>query len=127
MKHPKKPQYRPGCEPLPTVIVPAQPGFTVWHYENETLVKTAVVAWEVEDVRDIDQLWPTLQAFPITHNAPANLCYRHHEGVLCDPNGVLSDSLDFFRSKADALAYIKDSIKNREAENAKRNTAAAAS
>jgi hypothetical protein len=109
------------CEPLPTVIVPAQPGWTIWHYEDNKLVKTPVAAWEVIDVRDTDDLWPTFQAFPITHNAAANNNYKSHEGVLCDPNGSFSQSLEFFRDENDALAYARKNVKWREAENAKIN------
>jgi hypothetical protein len=130
MKHPKKTKYYPGCEPLPTVVVPAQPGWSVLHhdtFEDGTLVKTPVVVWEVVDVIDIDHIDSATQAFPITHNAWANTCYRHHEGVLCDPNGAVSHILEFFRDEAKALDYIKDVIKRREAENAKRNAVEAAS
>jgi hypothetical protein len=125
-----KTKYHPDCEPLPTVIVPAQPGWTILHYSIDatpTLVKTTVAAWQIVDVRDIDQFWPTLQAFPITHNAWANSCYRGHEGVLCDPNGNLSDSLEHIPNELDALSSIKDNIQRREAENAKRNAVEAAS
>ena len=130
MKKTRKTKYYPGCEPLPTVVVPAQPGWSVWHhdtFEDGTLVKTPVVVWEVVDVIDIDHIDSATQAFPITHNAWANTCYRHHEGVLCDPNGTFSHSLEFFRDEANALDYIKDVIKRREAENAKRNAVEAAS
>jgi hypothetical protein len=103
-------KHKPGCEPLPTAIVPAQPGFSVWFCDGDHIRTAPVLAWEVADTRDTNDVDSVLLPFPVTACVGANKGFRDCIALMCDPDGRFIDAggLDEWDDEDEVIAYVKE-------------------